>query len=359
MDIQLIRAPELTQEQMDVWRRWMRSSNATDSPFFDPQYAIELSAFREPVRVAILRENGAPVGFFAFEKHGRVGRPLGIKLCDFQGVVCAPETQLDARLLLDGCGLNVLNFDHLLASQSNFCRWHWRQHDSFYADISGGYDAYVAAQRAHGSRFIPQMGQKRRKLEKKEGPLTFEWQSKNERDWKVLLEWKSIQRRETKTFDVLQYDWVQAFLERLRDVRSDSFSGVFSTLKIGNQLIAASFGLLSPTARHIWVASYSHELERYSPGNILRLAVMREAAARGMRRIDFGKGNERYKKTLKTDRFLVAEGALDRNPIRHLARSALYKSYEKFRGTSAAPLVNAPKRFIRGMGHEKTMAPFK
>ncbi|MBI9020857.1 MAG: GNAT family N-acetyltransferase, partial [Verrucomicrobia bacterium] len=295
MNIRVIHPEELTPSQIQLWTEMMTPSDATDSPFFHPDYVITLGRFRESVRVAIVTENDRVVAFFPLEQHGKTGRPLGIKLCDFQGIVRAPGITLDARELLAGCGLTTWHFDHVVASQPEFNPWCLRVEDSPYADLSNGFDAYVAERKRAGNRSIAETLRKRRKFEREVGPLRFAWQSSDPAAFEALLEWKSAQRKQTETFDVLQLEWVVKTLDALRNMHSENFGGVLSTLHVNDTLAAVSLCMRTQTVLHHWFPAYNTELSAYSPGLILHVAVLQAAAERGICRFDFGKGKDRYK----------------------------------------------------------------
>jgi len=355
MNVQVVHPQELTAEQINLWSGMMNSRDFTDSPFFHPEYVLTLSRFREPVRVGIVKENGRPVAFFPFERHGKSGRPLGFKLCDFQGVIRSPGTVVDARALLVGCGLTSWEFDHVVASHPEFLAWHLRVEDSPYLDLSQGFDAYVAQHKKAGHKSISRTNQKRRKMEREIGPIRFAWHSTDRAVFETLLEWQSDQRRRTGTFDILQFDWVVQTLDAIRQIEGDDFSGVLSTLHVNDSLAAVFLSMTTQTDLHQWFSAYNVALGRYSPGNILHLAMARAAAERGILRIDLGRGKEPYKKSFGSGNIFVAEGAVDLNPLRHGVRTGWYRTCEKIRNSRLHGPLQAPKRIVRGLIKRKLM----
>jgi len=347
MNVHVIRPEELTPQQIQLWSGMMRPEDVTDGPFFHPEYVITLGRFREPVRVAVITEHEQEVAFFPFEQHGKTGRPLGIKLCDFQGIARAPGIQLDARKLLSACGLSSWHFDHVVVSHPEFKDWPLRVEDSPYIDLSSGFEAYVAQQKQTGRKIIPKINTFRRRAERDLGPVRFEWHSSDSADFETLLAWKSDQRKQTGTFDILQFDWVTQTLDALRKNYSENFGGVLSTLHINDELAAVSLNMRTRSVLHTWFISYSLPFGKYSPGHILSLAVIEAAAERGIQRVDLGRGDDSYKKRINSGSIRVGEGAVDLNPLRRLTRRAKYKVFDRIRDTRLYGAIQTPKRMVR------------
>ncbi len=355
MNIQIIRPDELTPRQIQIWAGMMNSSDGTDSPFFHPEYVITLGRFRAPVRVAIVTENGREVAFFPFERHGKIGRPLGIKLCDFQGIVRTPEVVIDVRELLAGCGLTVWKFDHVVASQPEFQDWHLRIEDSPYIDLSHGFEAYVAERKNAGVGSLSETRRKYRKFEREIGPLRFAWHAPDSEAFNTLLEWKSAQRKRTGTFDALQFEWVTQTLAAIREIHSEDFGGVFSTLHVDDTLVAVFLGMRTKTVLHKWFSAYNVELSKYSPGHLLSLAIIEEAAKQGLQRIDLGRGEDAYKRSLNSGSNLVGEGAVDLNPLRHMTRRCWYQICHQIRNSPLRGPAQIPKRMVKDFIRKREM----
>jgi len=355
MKIHVIRPEELSPQQIQCWSGMMSPKDVTDGPFFHPDYVIALGRFREPVRVAVITEHGREVAFFPFEQNGKTGHPLGIKLCDFQGIIRAPETKLDIRGLLAGCGLTSWHFDHVVASQPEFRGWHLRVEDSVYIDLARGFDAYITEQKRAGIGSVSQTYRLRRKLEREVGPLRFVWHSTDRAVFETLLEWKSEQRKQTGTFNVMQFEWVTQALDAIRQIGSEDFGGVLSALYVNDTLIAAALCMRTKTVLHKWFSTYQVDLRKYSPGHLLSLAMIEEAATRGIERIDLGRGEEVYKRIWSSGSIPVGEGAVDLNAIRHLSRTGWYRACHTIRNSRLREPIQIPKRMIRYFVRKKKM----
>jgi CelD/BcsL family acetyltransferase involved in cellulose biosynthesis len=347
MDVETIHPEELTSGQIDRWKEMLTPEQFRDTPFFHPEFVTNMSQFRPLIEIAIVTENSVPVAFFPFERHGNIGRPLGIKLSDFQGIIRSDNNSVNPQELLKGCDLKTWNFDHLIVPHQEFNHWHLKVDDSRYMDISKGYDPFLEERKQSGSSLISQIQRKKRKLEREHGPLRFEWQIEDQQGFDQLLQWKSDQRKNTNTFDILQYDWVTQFLDQIRNVNSAEFAGVLSGLYLKDQLIAIHLGMSTRTVLHFWFPTYDRQLSKYSPGLIMNLELAKHAAEKGIQRVDLGKGNETFKTSLGSAAIPVAEGAVELNPLRHTTRSLWFQAREWIRDSRLKSLAKIPKKIIR------------
>ena len=349
MNVSVVRPNELTPEQICAWSDMMSSEDLTDSPFFHPAFTEILARFRKQVCVAVITQNEHPVAFFPFEKHGKTALPLGVKLSDFQGIIRAPGITVNVRQLLADCGLTSWRFNHAVTTHSEMKRWLLRIEDSPFIDTSGGFEAYVQKCKAGGGKTIMKTRRKWRKLEREVGPLRFEWDSSDRCAFDTLLAWKSAQRQQTGTHDLLQYDWAVQALDAIRSTHLEDFGGVLSTLHAGNTLAAVFLNMRSRTVLHEWFIAYNIDFYDYSPGSLLKLAYIEAAAERGIKRVDLGRGAVGYKQSWSTGSLPVGEGAADLNPLRHLNRCVQYRVFSTLRNTKLYEALQGPKRIIRNL----------
>ena len=176
MDVKLVRPAELTVEQLSIWSQLQRADKAVDSPYFRPEFTLAVSSVRDDVEVAVLYEGSEIVGFFPFQrKQFNVGKPVGGRLSDFQGVIVRKDLVWSVDDLMRGCRLTAWDFDHLITSQEAFSPHHWLTDDSPYLDLSNGFDAYVAEIHRTKSKQIKNVLRKSRKAEREIGPLRMEF----------------------------------------------------------------------------------------------------------------------------------------------------------------------------------------
>jgi CelD/BcsL family acetyltransferase involved in cellulose biosynthesis len=403
MKINVIPAGCMSPDQVAAWGRLQSANPTLDSPFFRPEFTQAVADVRDDVDVAVLEEADRPVGFFPFHR-GRfqVGLPVGYPLSDFQGVIAGYDLAWDPKHLLRGCRLKGWRFNHLLACQAPFGPYHCVPADSPYMDLSRGFEAYVQEREAAGCDQFRSVRRKARKAEREIGPVRFEMHTDDHRVFHALLAWKTSQYRRQRATNYLAPAWSVALLENLRSSRpSDpsgawlgspksgrsglgwpgssvseppensrsggslrstpatrppsleplwrgqetghrAFSGVLSALYVGNRLAAAHLGMRSFGVLHFWFPAYDPELGRYSPGLVLLVEMARAAAALGIRRIDLGRGNERYKRSLMSGAIPLAEGAVDLRPAAALLQRGWLRMRESLRGS----LLHLPARYV-------------
>jgi CelD/BcsL family acetyltransferase involved in cellulose biosynthesis len=317
---------ELTAQQVACWTELQEAAAGLESPYFRPEFTLDVAAVRKDAEVAVFERGGEPVGFLPFQRTGwAVGRPVGWPLCDFQGAIVSPEVDWDPVEMVRTCGLSVWEFDHLLVEQARFAPHHVARADSPYIDLSGGFDAYVAERRRAGSALMTQVLRKARKAERELGSLRFEAHADDPAVLATLIAWKRAQYQRTDARDVLGYRWVRALIERILARRDPAFRGLLSALYVGDRLAAVHLGMRSRRTLHWWFPAYDRELEEYSPGLLLLVEIARAAPSLGVARIDLGKGMERYKRSLMSGAIPLAEGSVECHALVRRVRAGWHR----------------------------------
>ncbi|MDX1944665.1 MAG: GNAT family N-acetyltransferase [Pirellulaceae bacterium] len=350
MKISSIPAHELSPDLVERWREVLRSAPQFGSPYFRPEFVQAVAACRDNVEVGLLEENAAVVGFFPFQR-GRwnVAQPVGLPLSDFQGVIASENTAWRVNELLAGCRLAACEFDHQLASQSQWEPFQTRVAPSPWLDLAAGFEGYLAQRKAAGARSVSETLRKARKLEREAAELRFEWQTADETAWPKLIEWKSAQYRRSGVFNLFSEPWVLLLLDRLRSLDTPEFAGRLSVLWADGKPLAVHFGLASGGVLHYWFPTYDPEQTRGSPGLVLLLKLAEAAAARGIRRLDLGKGPEEYKQSFASGATLVAEGCADLRPLAATLRGGWRQAREWVRNSPLKTPAKMPLRWLRRM----------
>ena len=68
LDARSIPAKELTPDLVEAWSRRQRAGAEVDSPFFRPEYTLAVAAQRDDVFVAVVEQQGEPVGFLPYQE---------------------------------------------------------------------------------------------------------------------------------------------------------------------------------------------------------------------------------------------------------------------------------------------------
>jgi CelD/BcsL family acetyltransferase involved in cellulose biosynthesis len=348
MQVTTIPAKELSTDLVAAWTDIQSAEPSLNSPFFRPEFTQAVAAVRDNVEIAVLEEAGRCVGFFPFERsRGNVGRPVGGRLSDFQGVVLESGVQLDPTQLMRQCRLSAWYFDHLLTAQTAFSPFHWTRDCSPFIDVSCGYDAYIAQRRAAGAPVVKEALKKKRKSENQLGPVRFEARIADMRVLSTLIDWKSQQYSRTHITSPFSFPWTVALLERLLQMPDNAeFTGMMSALYLGDRLAAAHVGMRSKSVVHWWFPAYDPELGKYSPGSQIILEMVRVASALGIERIDLGKGPEPFKRSFMTGSIPLAEGAVDSRAVTRTMRRAWHHAHHWARASRLRRPALVPWRLI-------------
>jgi CelD/BcsL family acetyltransferase involved in cellulose biosynthesis len=349
MNIRTVSFDRLTDEEIAVWDSIQRSEPTLASPFFRPEFAQVVAAVRKNVETAVLEEAGKPIGFFPFERSRRNrGMPIGTWLSDYHGVVAARDVELDPIALLKGCGLSSWQFNHLVPARPSFEKFVVRTAGSPYVDLSPGLEAYEAALKSH---FRSQMARRRRKMEREVGPLRFEPDVRDPAILATLIAWKTDQYKRYYQPDRLGIRWVREFLEAILDRQGDDFSAVMPALYLGDKVVSIAYYLRSRKVLHSWFTAYDRSAAQYAPGLQLIVELLRASPSYGINFVDFGRGEEKYKRTFQTGEIQVAEGAIDRSMMRFALRSVWLTTGERVRTSRLSRPAKVPVRVARHIKH--------
>ncbi len=350
----VVRPGELGDDDIALWRSLQAEHAELDRPFFALEWFRALDEAGHAVEIAVLGTDGRDRAFFPFHRDGGTALPPGGRLCDFQGWIGPADLPVDVPGLLGGLGARSWRFNHLLAVQESAARFATERPSSPLADVSEGFEAFLAHHRTAGAGWVSQVPRKARKLGREVGALRFELSTTDPDVLASLREWKRAQRERTRTSDPLDEPWAERAVARCLDTDEPDFAGVLSALYAGDELVAAHLGLRSRGTLHIWFPTYNVAHESYSPGLILLYELLRGAADAGLGRVDFGKGPERYKSSWMTGEEPLAEGFVDLRPVGSLVTGTVYAGRRRLRGSRAAGLVRGPRRrlaaFVRRFG---------
>jgi CelD/BcsL family acetyltransferase involved in cellulose biosynthesis len=203
---------------------------------------------------------------------------------------------------------------------------------AYYMDIQDGFAQYAMCRKKSGSSVISQAERKKRKLQREIGDVRFEYHVADKEVLQQLVEWieaRIVRKGQRNPFGS---PWVTELTNALYESQSDTFGGVLSALYAGDQLVSAHFGTRSATLLSSWLPGHSPNFERYSPGLLLTLEMAKSAAARGIRMIDLGRGENPSKIRLASSQQMLAIGEVETRPLKrvlnsswHFARAASYR----------------------------------
>ena len=332
MHVTIVRPHELDANHVVEWRRLQRLDPVLESPYLCPEFIQIAAQVRPGIVVAIAEEAGRPVAFLPMQVRRGVAGPVASPLSDCQAIISQHEWCGDAREMLRAARIVAYDFNHQ-RMQPALESYHKAVFPSPVIDLSDGFTAYVAAMRERGRHLAavkrthsedakPEANQtgrphqtikKARWVQQHMGPIGFTLHEANHDTLATLIEWKRRQYQQggevLPLLDIFsgQLD-LRELLERICTTQSNDFAGVLSTLRIGDQLVAAHMGMRSHNVLHWWFPAYDKQFAKVSPGLILLLELSRTAAANGIREIELGPGDESYKELVANSQIMVASG---------------------------------------------------
>ena len=330
--IAIRRPSELSEDDRAAWTRLQAEDRTFESPYFHPGWTDAIARVRDDVLVAVIRDpsvtQDGPAGFWPFQKIGSRAVPVGAPLNDYQGCIAAPGLVVDTGRLLRVAGVGTWTFDHLLASQPGMEEHEDIAECSPYMELSGGFDGYLDTLSKSGRRNVKAIARRRAAMQKAEGPVRFvadvaadAGRGKSEAMLDTLIGWKSAQYRETGLPDIFEADWTRTLLIDLMAAPPEArFRGVLAALMLGDQPIAAHFGLRCGPVMHWWFPAYDDAVADHSPGWQLLLQMAETAAAEGIDRIDLGKGMSQFKRKAMSGSIPLREGVIDGSLVRRCVR---------------------------------------
>ena len=348
MQVQLLRATELSAEHRSLWQHWQGFNHHLASPYFCFEF-IELTAkVRNDIFIGVVQQDKETSAFFPFQRQSRRHAcPVAGPLSDYHGLITDDKTEIDAKELLRQCDLLSWQFDHLPSAQQVFLPYFENTAASPIIKLNDGFQAYREQRRSAGSKQLQTIERKRRKLIREIGPLRYQAHEPNKQVLEVLLAWKSNQCKRTGIIDIFGFAWTRQLLELMLNSQQKHFAGMLSTLYAGDELIAAHMGMRSGTVWHWWFPSYNDRFSAYSPGLILLLEMIKEAPARGLEIIDLGKDDSLYKRQFSNASISLAEGRVELPSLKQQLQQAVEGVGDWIRQTPLVVPARLPARLLR------------
>ncbi|ESQ77407.1 hypothetical protein AEYBE204_18005 [Asticcacaulis sp. YBE204] len=312
--IEVVAPDALTGDDIAAWEGFTARRPDMIGPYFDVRYVMDIGLSVPDAYVARLRdEAGEVAGFLPYQIRGRTLQPLGAPLTDYHGIIGDVGFEMDYRLLLKTLKADRLEFQGWVGGMEPTART--LSVVTQIADLSDGYDAYFAKQKALHHKFYKNLGRCGRNAERDFGGFQFAF----ERVTPDLLQWVIDQKRQqyarSGMHDVFGCGWTLKLLSELARRQDEGFGLRVGVLREGNHLVAAEICLMRGDYIHFWFPAYAEAYHRYSPGIILALKIMEHGAGMGVTRVDFGAGGESYKHTMTSPAQTCLEGVVTARPL--------------------------------------------
>jgi CelD/BcsL family acetyltransferase involved in cellulose biosynthesis len=326
MRIEVVRPADLAQADIAAWSA-LQAESGFDSPFFSPHWARACAEAGGPdakqARVAVVRDGQGAAAFWPVRVSTFSGQAVGAPMADYQGAVTRPGVALDPKAVVRALGVGRLDFANLYPGQPAFDRHVHGHAQSLVIDLSEGFEAY-AAERKGQTDILKDCAKRKRKLEREKGEVRFTAFSDVQDDFDQLLAWKRAQYKATGQTDIFDAGWPLELLKRLFAEPCGDLRVRLFTLHAAGELAAAHLALCSGAVAHAWFIAHSETFERYSPGVVLIHEMLQWGPANGMRELDLGPGDYRFKLQLSNLQREVGHGYVGRASASALVRAAAY-----------------------------------
>ena len=304
----MIPARAMTSQLKEKWSLLQQSDSNFASPFFCPEFTSSLALYRNDIYIAFMEENGDVVGFFPF-RLGKYSIAKPLCMSDYQGIVVKKGVSWKIEDVLKSCGLVAWDFFQLITPQTALQKMDsLKMISSLIINLSDGYEAYIAKLIKTRVERMKDIFRQFRKIEQEVGTINFKQDISDISTLHKILEWKTAKYKGDQWW---LETWVVKTLETIFLTRNNNFKGMLSALYAGQELIAVHFGMRSGKILHWWFPAYDKRFGKYSPGIILLLKAAEACSSLGIEIIDFGAGDEDYKRLLSNDSILIGEGCFE------------------------------------------------
>lgn len=301
-----------------AWGSLRKSNPALWSPYFDIRTTDVLARHAKDSNLLVAYEQGEIAAIFPFQgkKNGLI-RPLGAPMSDQHGLICAPSCKVSLAAMLKRAGATGFTFSGLLSPISGSLGA--STSSCHVADLSGGYSAYAAWQKANWNDQIKKNARRMRQGQTQWGPMRVETACpKTSTHFETLMAWKQAKYIETNRHNVLGVTWIQDCLRDLYHSRDPDFRGEITCLYFGEHLAALEFGLRAGTVMHSWFPAFDRTYAQVSPGILLMDGMIELCARQGITKVDLGVGHAQYKRHASNAPFEVYGGTFPVSPLRRV-----------------------------------------
>lgn len=310
---EVVRPDELDANLLSEWQALRCERACYASPFYDPGFTLSVGTVRGDARVAVFSAGGAIVGFLPFHRVGRsIAKPIGGHINDYQGAILRSDIDHADPELLAAARLSAYDFNHLPAELAAKSATVWDGGTSPVMELEGGYDAYLALRGADFHKRQAPQRRKLRKLEREFGEVSFLFESLDEAHVAAHRRMRDELYESMGLKGRFATDWQGEVFAQLRQMKGGTLRTALSVLSAGGEVVAAHFGMISMGVLHWWFPAYDARAARCSPGLSLLEYCADEAEAQGVTAIDFGRGDEAYKKHYATRDVPLLAGSITR-----------------------------------------------
>lgn len=328
-----------------AWQAMRTANPHLHHPYFAPAFTEFAARSRKDTWLSVRYRNGSPVAILSCHRldNGEL-LPIGGAINDYHGVIARTAEDCD----LPG------HLKSLAARRFSFHSWSWPIPAvaawSVCTDILDtaaeidrpGYLTELPLQ----SITIRKQGQKSRKMIRDLGRLRLDFDDRSPESLEWLIGLKREKYRRTGCTDFFQQAWTRELLAAIHQSDSPDLRGVLSILYVGDHRVAAHFGMISRGILHYWYPAFDRRFDCYSPGTELYLQIVAQALGEGVRRVDFGYGNELFKTKLANRTGKLACGVVGASTVELSLRRACYHLRQQVQQSKYRNLIRSAVRAV-------------
>jgi CelD/BcsL family acetyltransferase involved in cellulose biosynthesis len=336
----LYEAQELPASIIAAWHELRASNPLLYSPYFHPDYTIEVGKRLKDVRVVVLKKNTEIIAILPYQGQS-FARPVGAPLTDYHGIICAPDCSASLQDVLSGTPVGAFHYSALIKPFDEDAS---NAQKGVVMAFPKGSQAWRAERDSSFNKHQKSLRRRIRKVSDEIGVPRLVTQSHNQNEFDQLIKWKVAQYEESGYYNVLGAEWTLDLLKLLwakgpeAPLRLDMHS-----LYFGDTLAAIDTGLTDGQTYHSWIVAYDSQFHTYSPGTQLLNQIIDRSDRLGYKRIDLGVGIDKFKSYYATENVQTSSGfAAIFGPAAKL--SQLYDAAERFGQKS---LSDAPGKLRR------------
>lgn len=232
-------------------------------------------------------------------------------MTDYFGFIASPEFCVQISDALEAVGLNAITFNHLDEEQLKFGVVAEAPRVGLRTNISGTGKEFWDALKVLDKKLVTDTERRERKLVTEHGDVMFELKSSQpDADLDELIQLKQSQYDRTGKTGAPLFDKRNiGLLKTLAACKEASCTGLLSTLRVNEKLVAAHFGLQCFDTLHFWFPVYAEQFHAYSPGRLLMKHLIHECVeGAGIRIFDRGEGDTKAKRDFANEEHLYYRG---------------------------------------------------
>jgi CelD/BcsL family acetyltransferase involved in cellulose biosynthesis len=355
LDVETLHPRELDCDEVRTWRGMAAAEPAFSSPLLGPDFARAVGVVRDDARVAVIRREGAILGFLPHHRRpGQLARPIGSPLSDYHGLVSRSDADLNGAEVLRAADLAAFRFTGLIDPHGVFGQAEMKQ-----AHVIGlantDVDTYLEAVRAASPKKIKNWRRLDNKLEREMGVVELVGADRSREAFDQLIAWKREQLARTGVHDFLRPDWTRNLMLDLFQKQDGPFQGLMINLYAGGQLIGGHFGVRLNGVYHPWIASTNPAYAEWSPGQIFFMRAIAAMPGLGLERYDLGPGHDHYKGAYALSQVQIGDGTATASGMAGRMASSLDGVWALAGGGGAGPVGRLRRRMEAIASVELTM----